>query len=75
MPRKEIDGFLEIYNEPLPLQYRAANVIRTSLKPNAIVGTKTLVAQGKLPPVQLSDVITLGVTKDIVRSIISNYYM
>ena len=60
---EERDRFKKMYNRPLSLERLAANAIRRSLKPNAIVGARKLVEQGKLPPVaSISECITLGVT-------------
>ena len=54
----------EIYcNTPLPLQRQAANVIRTSLKPNTVAGLKQLQL-----PTRLESYITLGlVAKNFLK--------
>ena len=41
----------------------AANVVRTRLQPNAVVGENILIAQGEIPEV-LRHVITLGLSKE-----------
>ena len=55
---EKIQQFRETYNKPLTLKRQAANVIRTSLKPNAVAGLKHL----KLPPGFDSSFITLGLS-------------
>ena len=51
------------YNQPLTLLRLAANVVRTRLQPNAVVGENILIAQGEIPEV-LRHVITLGLSKE-----------
>ena len=52
---QKLQEFRETYNKPLTLKRQAANVIRTSLKPNAVAGLKHL----NLPPGFDSSYITL----------------
>ena len=58
--KKNIEEYQSKYPQPLTLQRLAANVIRTSLRPNAVAGLKHL----QLPPGFDSSVITLGLTKE-----------
>ena len=51
----------------LTLERLAANVIRTSLQPNAVVGVKILVENRKLPP-HFAEFLTLGLTKENVNA-------
>ena len=58
----KIDFIREKMKRPLTLQRLAANVIRTSLRPNAVAGLKHL----QLPPGFDQSYITLGLTKEII---------
>ena len=55
---EKVQLFRETYDKPLTLKRQAANVIRTSLKPNAVAGLKHL----HLPPGFDSSYITLGLS-------------
>ena len=55
------------YNQPLKLLGLSANVVRTRLQPNAVMGENILIARGLIPPV-LRHVITLGLSKEDFRT-------
>ena len=62
--RNRVQIFKEkyMYNGPLSLHKLAANIIRSRLRPNAVVGAKILMNEGKVPKNMLS--LTLGLTKE-----------
>ena len=60
--KDDVTRFKEMYSKPLSLQQLAANVVRTRLQPNAVVGAKKLVEEGEISRFQAVH-LTLGVTK------------
>ena len=65
----DMKDFWETHPLPLTLERLAANVIRKSLQPNAVVGVKRLVETDLLPLPYFSTFITFGVTKQNVSSL------
>ena len=71
----QIKSFWEKHPLPLTLERLAANVVRTSLQPNAVVGVNRLVEVGLLPMPYFSSFITLGLTKHKLSEIDTRKYL